>query len=116
MFGFEASAQVSTRLPPLVRVTAGTGLVVARLAGGEWSAPIAVATLGLSWGLQLGAALADVMVVFMKPAALLPLTSDVSTSARTPPLPPSPCLHHADLNDCSIFFVKLVGGWEGRSG
>lgn len=43
---------------------------VARLADGSWSAPVAVASFGLSWGVQVGAALSDVMVVFTQPAAM----------------------------------------------
>ena len=33
---------------------AGTGLCVARLPNGDWSAPAAVQTFGLSWGFQAG--------------------------------------------------------------
>ncbi|CAN0435556.1 unnamed protein product, partial [Hapterophycus canaliculatus] len=38
----------------LYAAEAGTGLCVAKLPNGNWSAPAAVQTLGLSWGLQAG--------------------------------------------------------------
>lgn len=41
----------------------GTGLVIAKLSDGSWSAPSAVVLTGLGWGLQIGAELTDVMVV-----------------------------------------------------
>jgi lipid-binding SYLF domain-containing protein len=34
---------------------AGSGLVVARLEDGSWSAPSCIATAGIGWGLQVGA-------------------------------------------------------------
>jgi lipid-binding SYLF domain-containing protein len=34
---------------------AGTGLVIARLPDGSWSAPSCIATAGVGWGLQIGA-------------------------------------------------------------
>lgn len=34
---------------------AGSGLVVARLPDGSWSAPSCIATAGIGWGLQVGA-------------------------------------------------------------
>lgn len=34
---------------------AGSGIVVARLPDGSWSAPSCIATAGLGWGLQIGA-------------------------------------------------------------
>lgn len=54
----------------LVSGMGGTGLLVARLPDGSWSAPVAVASFGLSWGVQIGAALSDVMVVFTKSSAM----------------------------------------------
>ncbi|KAG1674919.1 hypothetical protein FOA52_014712 [Chlamydomonas sp. UWO 241] len=42
----------------------GTGVMVARdPTSGEWSAPCAVALLGMGWGLQFGGELADLMLV-----------------------------------------------------
>ncbi|KAL6753055.1 DUF500-domain-containing protein [Haematococcus lacustris] len=43
--------------------TFGTGLVVARSPEGAWSAPCALACLGLGWGLQLGGELTDLLLV-----------------------------------------------------
>lgn len=34
---------------------AGSGLVVARLPDGSWSAPSCIATAGVGWGFQIGA-------------------------------------------------------------
>jgi lipid-binding SYLF domain-containing protein len=34
---------------------AGSGIVVARLPDGSWSAPSCIATAGVGWGLQIGA-------------------------------------------------------------
>lgn len=41
----------------------GTGLVVAKLPDGRWSAPSAVMISGLGWGLQIGAEVTDVMLI-----------------------------------------------------
>ncbi len=48
-------------LPPLLTAgfvfsgKAGSGLVIARLPDGSWSAPSCIATAGLGWGFQAGA-------------------------------------------------------------
>ncbi|EAL17297.1 hypothetical protein CNBN1240 [Cryptococcus deneoformans B-3501A] len=42
---------------------AGSGLVVARLPDGSWSAPSCIATAGVGWGLQIGADLTEVVIV-----------------------------------------------------
>ncbi|KAF8230064.1 DUF500-domain-containing protein [Tricholoma matsutake] len=42
---------------------AGSGIVVARLPDGSWSAPSCIATGGLGWGLQIGADITDFVVV-----------------------------------------------------
>ncbi|TFK73656.1 DUF500-domain-containing protein [Pluteus cervinus] len=42
---------------------AGSGLVIARLPDGSWSAPSCIATGGLGWGLQVGADITDFVVV-----------------------------------------------------
>jgi lipid-binding SYLF domain-containing protein len=49
---------------------AGTGLVVARRAGGCWSPPCAVALYSLGWGIQAGGALCDLLIVLRTPAAV----------------------------------------------
>jgi len=42
---------------------AGSGIVIARLQDGSWSAPSCIATGGLGWGLQIGADITDFVVV-----------------------------------------------------
>lgn len=42
---------------------AGSGLVIARLPDGSWSAPSCIATGGVGWGLQVGADITDFVVV-----------------------------------------------------
>jgi len=42
---------------------AGSGVVIARLPDGSWSAPSCIATGGLGWGLQIGADITDFVVV-----------------------------------------------------
>jgi lipid-binding SYLF domain-containing protein len=58
---------------------------VSRLADGGWSAPVAVGCFGMSIGLQIGASLADVMIVFMKPSALRPFAYEESTDIHLGP-------------------------------
>jgi hypothetical protein len=41
----------------------GTGLVVARLSDGRWSAPSAIGTCGLCWGALIGADLTDYVII-----------------------------------------------------
>lgn len=51
----------------------GTGLVVARLPeseGGGWSAPTAIATMGLSWGALIGLDVTDYVIVLNTPEAV----------------------------------------------
>jgi len=42
---------------------AGSGIVIARLPDGSWSAPSCIATGGVGWGLQIGADITDFVVV-----------------------------------------------------
>ncbi|EIW67594.1 hypothetical protein TREMEDRAFT_40282 [Tremella mesenterica DSM 1558] len=42
---------------------AGSGIVIARLPDGSWSAPSCIATAGVGWGLQIGADLTEVVIV-----------------------------------------------------
>jgi len=53
----------------------GTGLVVARLSGGVWSAPSAIGTAGVSWGALVGAQLSDHVFVCMTEEAVEMLMS-----------------------------------------
>lgn len=41
----------------------GTGLVVARLPDGRWSAPSAIATAGVGWGAQIGGEITDFVII-----------------------------------------------------
>jgi lipid-binding SYLF domain-containing protein len=41
----------------------GTGVIVAKLPDGRWSAPSALMITGLGWGLQIGAEVTDVMLI-----------------------------------------------------
>ncbi|KAJ8609840.1 hypothetical protein CTAYLR_008129 [Chrysophaeum taylorii] len=63
---------------------AGTGLIVKRLEDGSWSAPSAIGTGGISWGLQLGAQVADFMMVLNTDEAVHALsgTNQVSLGAQ----------------------------------
>lgn len=45
----------------------GTGLVIAKLPGGIWSAPSAIGTAVLGWGAQIGAELTDVIIILNTP-------------------------------------------------
>ncbi|TYJ58339.1 hypothetical protein B9479_000885 [Cryptococcus floricola] len=42
---------------------AGSGIVVAKLPDGSWSAPSCIATAGVGWGLQIGADMTEVVMV-----------------------------------------------------
>jgi lipid-binding SYLF domain-containing protein len=42
---------------------AGSGIVIARLPDGSWSAPSCIATGGVGWGLQMGADITDFVIV-----------------------------------------------------
>ena len=41
----------------------GTGLVVAKLPDGSWSAPSAIATAGIGWGAQIGGEVTDFVII-----------------------------------------------------
>jgi len=49
---------------------AGSGLVIARLPTGEWSAPSCIGTAGIGWGLQIGADITDFVVVLNNEGAV----------------------------------------------
>jgi lipid-binding SYLF domain-containing protein len=48
----------------------GTGLVVAKLHDGTWSAPSAITVTGMGWGLQIGAEVTEVMLILSSDAAV----------------------------------------------
>jgi lipid-binding SYLF domain-containing protein len=48
----------------------GTGLVIAKLDDGSWSAPSAIATFGVGWGAQVGAQVTNYVLVLSTVAAV----------------------------------------------
>ncbi|XP_065192784.1 SH3 domain-containing YSC84-like protein 1 [Sycon ciliatum] len=54
----------------LVTARAGSGLVVAKLADGTWSAPSAIATAGIGGGFELGAEITDFVFILNSPNAV----------------------------------------------
>lgn len=58
----------------------GTGLVVARLPNGKWSAPSAVQMTGVGWGLQVGAELTTVMLILATESAVNAFKSSAQIS------------------------------------
>lgn len=48
----------------------GTGLVIGKLPDGSWSAPSAIGTMGMSWGLLIGADVTDFVMILNNQAAL----------------------------------------------
>jgi lipid-binding SYLF domain-containing protein len=48
----------------------GTGLVIGKLPDGSWSAPSAIGTAGMAWGLLAGAELTDFVMILNNEAAL----------------------------------------------
>ena len=48
----------------------GTGLVVAKLDDGSWSAPSAVTISGMGWGLQIGAEFTEMMLILASQSAV----------------------------------------------
>lgn len=63
---FLTVAKVGLVLAPRV----GTGLVIARLSDGSWSAPSAIGTCGVSWGALAGVELTDFVVLLNTAEAL----------------------------------------------
>ena len=54
----------------IVSGSLGSGLVVAKMKNGMWSAPCAVACVGMGWGAQVGGDLTHVVVVLTTPKAV----------------------------------------------
>jgi lipid-binding SYLF domain-containing protein len=61
----------------------GTGLVVARLGDGSWSAPSAIMLTGLGWGAQFGGELTDVVLVLATDGAVEAFSSRAQISVGT---------------------------------
>lgn len=55
----------------VVSARAGSGIVIARLPNGEWSAPTAIGTAGLGFGGQAGAEVTDFLIVLNSRVRLL---------------------------------------------
>lgn len=62
---------------------AGTGLVVARLPDGSWSAPSGIGAAGAGWGFQLGAEVTDMMIILNEPEAVQAFCSSAQMSMGT---------------------------------
>jgi lipid-binding SYLF domain-containing protein len=58
----------------------GSGLIVAKLPDGKWSAPSAVQITGLGWGLQVGAELTTVMLILATDSAVNAFKSNAQIS------------------------------------
>ncbi|ONK66034.1 uncharacterized protein A4U43_C06F3490 [Asparagus officinalis] len=58
----------------------GTGLVVSRRSDGSWSAPSAIASVGLGWGAQIGGEIMDFMIVLHGSKAVKAFTSRMHCS------------------------------------
>jgi lipid-binding SYLF domain-containing protein len=54
----------------IVSGRAGSGLVIAKLENGEWSAPSAIATAGMGVGWQIGAEITDFVFILNTPEAV----------------------------------------------
>ena len=66
---------------------AGSGLVIARLPDGSWSAPSCIATGGVGWGLQIGADITDFVIVLNSEEAVRAFAlGATSPSGATSPL------------------------------
>lgn len=53
-------------------MAAGTGLVVARKAGGSWTPPSALGFYSCGWGFQFGGVVSDLLIVLRNQCAPLP--------------------------------------------
>ncbi|TXT08833.1 hypothetical protein VHUM_02961 [Vanrija humicola] len=101
---------------------AGSGLVVARLPDGSWSAPSCIATAGLGWGLQIGADLTEVVMVLNTDEAVKAfsrggnVTIGGSVSAAAGPIGTGGQLSAAVTNPSPIFsYSRSKGLFAGLS-
>jgi hypothetical protein len=87
----------------LVTAKVGTGLVLARLPDGSWSAPSAIGTLGASFGAQIGGELTDYFILLNTPGTVpYPLrAAPTPTRARKR-------THHPAYK-CANTFARLPG-------
>lgn len=61
----------------------GTGLVMARLPDGRWSAPSAIGAGGAGWGFQIGGEVTDTMIILKDQDALNAFCSDTQITMGT---------------------------------
>lgn len=61
----------------------GTGLVIARLPDGSWSAPSSIMMTGMGWGFQAGGELTDVILVLTTSGAVEAFSSKTQISIGT---------------------------------
>lgn len=64
-------------------VGAGTGLVVARRAGGSWTPPSALGFYSCGWGFQAGGVLSDLLIVLRNQCARPPPLFSISQELPT---------------------------------
>ena len=61
----------------------GTGLVIARLSDGSWSAPSSIMISGMGWGFQAGMEMTDVVLILATPGAVDAFSSRAQVSVGT---------------------------------
>jgi lipid-binding SYLF domain-containing protein len=61
----------------------GTGLVIARMPNGDWSAPSALGAAGAGWGMQLGGEVTDAVIVLSDREAVEAFAGSVQVGAGT---------------------------------
>ncbi|POY73418.1 hypothetical protein BMF94_3756 [Rhodotorula taiwanensis] len=101
---------------------AGSGVVIARLADGTWSAPSCIATGGVGFGLQIGADLSEFVVVLNSEEAISAfakggnLTIGGSLAAAAGPIGVGGAVNTAILNPAPMFtYSKSKGLYAGVS-
>ncbi|BGO95552.1 SH3 domain-containing protein [Rhodotorula toruloides] len=101
---------------------AGSGVVIARLPDGTWSAPSCIATGGVGFGLQIGADLSEFVVVLNSDEALSAfakggnLTIGGSLAAAAGPIGVGGAVNTAILNPAPMFtYSKSKGLYAGVS-
>ncbi|GAA5879234.1 hypothetical protein JCM3774_003529 [Rhodotorula dairenensis] len=101
---------------------AGSGIVIARLPDGTWSAPSCIATGGVGFGLQIGADLSEFVVVLNSDEAISAfakggnLTIGGSLAAAAGPIGVGGAVNTAILNPAPMFtYSKSKGLYAGVS-
>lgn len=97
---------------------AGSGVVIARLADGTWSAPSCIATGGVGFGLQIGADLSEFVVVLNSDEALAAFAKGGNVTIGGQLCVAScPCTHHAadHLSNCAARHRQARSASAGQS-